>query len=221
MQYSLTNISYILLQIRPTSRRSGLVGLILYKNGLFSYILLPKFVCIGTVWSFKNLRIFKAGDFFKLLLIPEGFSIYNVELYLGKGGQIARSAGSSVKIINRYRNKYNKMLLKFKSGEEYFVNINCGANLGICSNSDHWLTNYKKAGTRRLFGFRSTVRGVAMNPVDHPHGGNTAGGKPCMTPKGLLTKGVPTRKKEISKKLISKRRERRIDCLVKVKYYEK
>ena len=118
-----------------------------------------------------------------------------MELYLGCGGQIARAAGTSIKIINRYSNKYNKILLKFRSGEEYFVNANCGATIGVCSNSDHWLEKFKNAGIRRLFGFRSTVRGVAMNPVDHPHGGNTAGGKPCMSPKGNLTKGVKTRKK--------------------------
>jgi large subunit ribosomal protein L2 len=112
------------------------------------------------------------------------------------------------------------MLLKFRSGDEYFVNVNCGATIGVCSNSDYWLKKWNKAGKKRLFGFRSTVRGVAMNPVDHPHGGNTAGGKPCMTPKGLLTKGVKTRNKEISKKLIYKRRARRIDCLVKVKHYK-
>merc|ERR1711976_621359 len=113
-------------------RRTGLVGLILYKNGLFSS---------------------------KLILIPEGFSIYNVELYLGCGGNVARSAGTSVKIINKYANKYNKMLLKFRSGEEYFVNANCGATIGVCSNSAHWLRSWKKAGIKRLFGFRSKVRG--------------------------------------------------------------
>jgi len=220
LQYSLTNISYVLLQIRPAPRRTSFVGLILYKNGLFSYILISKFVSVGTIWSFKYFRIFKAGDYLKLFLIPEGFSIYNVELFLGKGGQIARSAGTSVKIINRYSNKYNKMLLKFRSGEEYFVNVNCGATIGVCSNSDHWLRSLKKSGTKRLFGFRSKVRGVAMNPVDHPHGGNTAGGKPCMTPKGLLTKGVKTRKNRIPKKVIYKRRARRIDCIVKVKHYK-
>ena len=116
--------------------------------------------------------------------------------------------------------KFNKMLLKFRSGEEYFVNINCGATLGVCSNAEHWLRSLKKAGTKKLFGFRSKVRGVAMNPVDHPHGGNTAGGKPCMTPKGLLTKGVKTRRKLISGKVIHKRRSRRIDCVVKVKHYK-
>jgi large subunit ribosomal protein L2 len=172
------------------------------------------------LWSFQYFRVFKVGDYQKLLFIPEGFSIYNVELYLGLGGQLGLSAGTSIKIINRYSNKYNKMLLKLRSGDEYFINSNCGATIGVCSNSDHWLRNLKKAGTRRLFGFRSKVRGVAMNPIDHPHGGNTAGGHPCMTPKGLLTKGVKTRKNPISNKLIFKRRIRRIDYIVKAKVYK-
>ena len=211
LTYSLTNISYILLQIRPVARRTGMVGLILYKNGLFSYILVSKNVSVGMIWSLKFFRVYKEGDYLKLLLIPEGFSIYNVELYLGRGGQLGLSAGTSVKIINRYSNKYYKMLVKLRSGEEYFINSNCGANLGVCSNTSHWLRSIKKAGTKRLFGFRSHVRGVAMNPVDHPHGGNTAGGHPCMTPKGLLTKGVKTRKNPLSTKVIYKRRSRLLD----------
>lgn len=150
----------------------------MYKNGLFSYLLVPKQVSLGTVWSFEYLRVLKIGDYLKLFLIPEGYSIYNVEVKLGYGGQIARAAGTSVKIINRYPNKYNKILLKFRSGEEYFVNINCGATIGVASNKDHWLKKIGKAGKKRLFGFRSTVRGIAMNPVDHPHGGNTNGDVP-------------------------------------------
>lgn len=218
LSYSVTNMLYILLQIRPITRRTGHAGLILYQNGLFSYILLSRDVSIGMIWSLKYFKSFKRGDYQKLLLIPEGFSIYNVELYLGLGGQLALSAGTSIKIINRYPNKYHKMLLKLRSGEEYFINSNCGATIGVCSNSDHWKRTYKKAGNKRIFGFRSKVRGVAMNPIDHPHGGKTAGGRPCMSPKGLLTKGRKTRKKPISKKLIFKRRKRKIDCIVKKKY---
>ena len=175
LKYSLTNISYVLLQVRPVSCRTAKVGLILYKNGLFSYILVPDSVSLGTVWSFDFLRLLRVGDYIKLLLIPEGFSIYNVELKLGYGGQVARSAGTSVKIINRYPNKYNKILIKFRSGEEVFVNANCGATIGVASNRKHWLRSLGKAGKARLFGFRPTVRGVAMNPIDHPHGGNTNG----------------------------------------------
>merc|ERR1712100_830511 len=132
LKYSLTNISYVLLQIRPVSCRTA-------KDGLISYILVPDSVSLGTVWSFDFLRLLRVGDYIKLLLIPEGFSIYNVELKLGYGGQVARSAGTSVKIINRYPNKYNKILIKFRSGEEVFVNANCGATIGVASNRKHWL----------------------------------------------------------------------------------
>lgn len=175
LQCSLINLSYILLQIRPSPRRTAFVGLILYKNGLFSYILVSKGVSIGTIWSFDFLSMYKIGDYLKLSLIPEGFSIYNVELVLGLGGKVARAGGTSVKIINRYPNKNNKLLLKFRSGEEYLVNGNCGANIGVSSNSNNWLRKFENAGHKKCFGFRSSVRGVAMNPVDHPHGGNTSG----------------------------------------------
>ena len=80
-----------------------------------------------------------------------------------------------MKIINNFITKYNKSLVRFRSGEEYLINNNCGAVLGSCSNNNHWLSQYGSAGKKRLFGFRSSVRGVAMNPVDHPHGGNTPG----------------------------------------------
>lgn len=217
LQNSIINLKSVLLQIRPIPRRTAHGGLVLYENGLFSYILVEKSATVGTVWFFQYHNLFKKGDYLQLNKIPEGFSIYNLELKLGYGGQIARSAGTSVKVLNRYPNKFYRLLLKYRSGEQYFVNANCCAMLGVCSNIDHWHLNYGSAGKKRLFGFRSTVRGVAMNPVDHPHGGNTNGGKPCMTPKGLLTKGVKTRKKTICKNVIFKRSGKRIDSFNKVK----
>lgn len=221
LQHSLINISYVLVYIRAVPRRTGHAGLILYKNGLFSYILLEKTASIGTVWSFSRMGPYKVGHFLKLLSIPDGFFIFNLELKLGYGGQVGRSAGISLKILNKFINKYNKILIKFRSGDQYFVNVNCGASLGVCANSGHWHRKYGSAGIkRRLFGYRSHVRGVAMNPVDHPHGGNTPGGHPCMTPKGLLTKGVKTRRRKILKKVIFKRRVRRIDCIIKIKNYK-
>lgn len=220
LMYSTVNLSYILLQIRPAPRRTAYVGLILFKNGLFSYVLVENTAIIGTVWFHGIYRILKKGDYLKMSLIPDGTFLYNVELKLGCGGQIARSAGTFVQIINKFPNKYNKILLKFRSGDEYFVNASCGANMGVSSNTDHWLTKIGSAGKKRLFGFRPCVRGVAMNPVDHPHGGNTNGGRPCMTPYGLLTKGVKTRKKVIRKNIIFKRGVRKIDCLEKTQHYK-
>jgi large subunit ribosomal protein L2 len=174
-QYSFTNIKYVLLNIRTCPKRNAYIGTILLKNGLFAYILVSKNMIVGDVWSFDYFRNLKLGDYLKVSLIPEGFSIFNVELMLGSGGQVARSAGTSVKIINRYPNIYNKILVRFRSGEEYFINGNCGATIGVCSNPDYWLMELKTAGARRRKGRRSVVRGVAMNPIDHPHGGNTNG----------------------------------------------
>ena len=178
LKYSVFNVDYVLLQIRPIPRRTAYAGLILYQNGLFSYILIEDTVQIGTIWGYDYFRNYKLGDYFKLTLVPPGCSIYNVELKLGYGGQIARSAGTSVKILNKYPNQYHKILLKFRSGEEYFVNGNCGATIGVSSNKDHWKRTFGSAGQKRLFGRRPVVRGVAMNPVDHPHGGNTNGENP-------------------------------------------
>lgn len=148
LQYSLINISYVLLQIRPVAKRTAFVGLILYKNGLFSYIIAEKNMKVGNVWSSGFKLQFKLGDFFRLNKIPHGFSIFNVELNIGCGAQVARSAGTSVKIINRSVNKFNKILLKFRSGEQYLVHARCGAVLGTCSNPDHWLKTFKSAGIK-------------------------------------------------------------------------
>lgn len=100
------------------------------------------------------------------------------------------------------------MLLQFKSGEQYLINRNCGANLGVVSNVNNWLRNWGKANMSKKLGYRSSVRGIAMNPVDHPHGGRTNGGRPSVTPAGIITKGKKTRKKTISKNVIFKRKEK-------------
>jgi large subunit ribosomal protein L2 len=118
---------------------------------------------------------------------------------------LARSAGSFIKILNRFPNKYNKVLIQLKSGEQYLINRNCGSTIGIASNINNWLRNWKKANMSKKLGFRSAVRGIAMNPVDHPHGGRTNGGCPSVTPSGIITKGKKTRKKQISKNVIFKR----------------
>lgn len=118
----------------------------------------------------------KSGDNVKLLHISEGVSIYNLELKPGYGGQVGRAAGTSIKFLNRFLSKYNKVLVKFRSGDQYFIHIDCVATLGACSNTNHWSRQLGSAGNKRRFlGFRSKVRGVAMNPIDHPHGGNTPG----------------------------------------------
>lgn len=224
LKHSVRNLKWILLQIRPSTRRTAYVGLILYENGLFSYILLAKDSIIGMIWTpFKYGRFFlkEVGLGFPLSKAKEGISVFNVENKLGCGGIFGRSAGVSIKILNSFVNKYNKILIKLSSGDEYLINANCMATLGVVSNSDFWSRDLKKAGVKRYYGFRSFVRGVAMNPVDHAHGGRTCGGKFSKTPSGLLTKGVKTRKLPISTNVIFKRRTRRIDYIKKVKLYKK
>lgn len=173
LKHSVRNLKWIILQIRPVPRRTSFVGLILYENGLFSYVLLAKNSLLGTVFlPFKYGRFFlkETGLGFPLSQGKEGLSIFNVETKLGCGGIFGRSAGISVKILNSFVNKHNKILVKLSSGEEYLINSNCMATLGVVSNSDFWSKDLKKAGVKRYYGFRSYVRGVAMNPVDHPHG---------------------------------------------------
>ena len=160
LKHSVRNLKWILLQIRPSPRRTSFIGLILYENGLFSYVLLAKDSVIGMIWApFKYGRFFlkEIGLGFPLSKAKEGISIFNVETHLGCGGIFGRSAGVSIKLLNSFVNKYNKVLVKLSSGDEYLINAN-------------WSKDLKKAGVKRYYGFRSFVRGVAMNPVDHAHG---------------------------------------------------
>lgn len=173
LKHSVRNLKWILLQIRPCSKRTAYVGLILYENGLFSYVLLAKDSIVGMVcMPFKYGRFFlkDIGLGFPLSQSKEGISVFNVETKIGCGGIFGRSAGVSIKIINSFVNRYNKVLIKLSSGDEYLINGNCMATLGIVSNIEFRSRSLKKAGVKRYYGFRSFVRGVAMNPVDHAHG---------------------------------------------------
>ena len=140
---------------------------------MFSYVVSCKNTKVGTIWRPDLLNrkvVIVLGSYINLFKVVEGMTLYNVEIMLGCGGQFARSAGTSLKVLSRFINKYNKILVKLRSGDEYLINGNCLANLGTVNNSDFWLRDLKKAGVKRYYGFRSSVRGVAMNPVDHPHG---------------------------------------------------
>jgi large subunit ribosomal protein L2 len=200
------NLNSIVLMLRPAPKISGFVGLIMYENGLFSYILAPAGLSVGQVISSKIFRSLTIGNFVPLYQIPYGILVCNVEIKLGYGGQYSKSAGSFSKLLTRYPNKYNKLIIQLKSGEQYLINRKCGATLGSVSNINYWLKNFKKASQSRKLGFRPTVRGIAMNPVDHPHGGRTNGGCPSVSPTGLLTKGKKTRKKKIINNIIFKRK---------------
>ncbi len=190
--------------------RSANIALITYADGEKRYIIAPKGLKVGNkVESGVNADI-KVGNCLPLENIPEGTLVHNVELKAGKGGQMARSAGSSVQILGR-EGKYT--LLRLSSGEVRKVLSTCRATIGEVGNADHELVNVGKAGRKRHMGIKPTVRGSVMNPNDHPHGGGEGrapiGRKGPVTPWGKPALGYKTRKnKKASDKLIVRRRKK-------------
>lgn len=188
--------------------RSAHIALVLYKDGERRYILAPRNVQAGTeVVSGEHAPI-KPGNAMPLRSIPVGSVVHNVELKPGKGGQVARSAGTSAQLVAR---EGGYALIRLKSGEMRKVLVDCRATLGEVSNSEHSLRQLGKAGASRWRGVRPTVRGVVMNPVDHPHGGGegkTSGGRHPVTPWGVPTKGYKTRKNKRTDKYIVRRRNK-------------
>jgi large subunit ribosomal protein L2 len=188
--------------------RSASIGLFLnLKTNRLSYYLLTTGLEEGDI-VYSKIGPFKSGNRFKLSEIPLGFSINNIELIPGKGGQLCRAAGTHAKLVQK--DPLSKVArIKLPSKEERYVSLDCFATIGLVSNNFIDRTSLKKAGNSRWLGKRPSVRGVAMNPVDHPHGGGegkTSGGRPSVTPWGRITKGQPTRKKRKSNKLIIFRR---------------
>ncbi len=189
-------------RIEYDPNRSAFIALIKYQDGELSYILAPQRLAAGdTVIAGASADV-KPGNAMPLSAIPVGTIVHNVELKIGKGGQIARSAGSYAQIVGRDQGYVS---LRLGSGEQRLVNGQCFATVGSVSNSDHSNQNYGKAGRSRWLGFRPHNRGVTMNPVDHPHGGGegrTSGGRHPVTPWGLPTKGKKTRKNKSTTKFI-------------------
>ena len=190
--------------------RTANIALIKYADGEKRYIIAPKGLKVGDkVESGENADI-KVGNALPLGNIPEGTMVHNVELTAGKGGQMARTAGSSVQILGR-EGKYT--LLRLTSGEVRKVLSTCRATIGEVGNADHELVNIGKAGRTRHMGIKPTVRGSVMNPNDHPHGGGEGrtpiGRKGPVTPWGKPALGYKTRKnKKASDKLIVRRRKK-------------
>lgn len=186
--------------------RTAFIALIRYADGTLSYILAPQKLEVGaTVMAGESADI-KPGNALPLKNIPVGTLVHNVELKPGRGGQIARAAGSYVQLIGK---DAGYALLKVRSGEVRMVRSECWATVGAVSNPDHQNTVIGKAGRSRWLGVRPTVRGTAMNPVDHPHGGGegkTSGGRNPVTPWGKPTKGKRTRHNKATDKLIVRRR---------------
>lgn len=189
--------------------RSAHIALVLYPDGERRYIIAPKGVHQGSkVMSGPNAPI-KPGNCLPLSRIPLGSTIHCVELNPGKGAQLIRSAGTSAQLAGR---DGIYAILRMRSGEMRKVNVNGTAVIGEVSNGEHSLRSLGKAGAKRWRGRRPTVRGVAMNPVDHPHGGGegrTSGGRHPVTPWGISTKGYKTRKNKRTTKMIIRDRRKK------------
>jgi len=189
--------------------RTAFIALVKYEDGELSYILAPQRLKVGdTVVSGPQVDV-KPGNAMPLSAMPVGTILYNVEMKPGKGGQIARSAGTYAQLVGRDR---SYALLKLKSGETRMVRSDCMASVGAVSNPDHMNESVGKAGRSRWKGRRPVVRGVAMNPIDHPHGGGegrTSGGRHPVTPWGKPTKGKKTRSNKATGKYIVRSRHQR------------
>ena len=197
-------------RIEYDPNRSAHVALIKYEDGTMNYILAPNKIKIGDeVVSGRNKEI-KIGNCMPLSDIPAGTDIHNIELTPNGGGKLARSAGSTAQISGLFE---NYCIVKLSSGEIRKIINSARATIGSLSNPDHQNIKIGKAGRNRWKGRRPSVRGVAMNPVDHPHGGGegkTSGGRNPVSPWGQSAKGLKTRKNKRSNKFIISRRKKRI-----------
>src|ERR1700728_392518 len=179
--------------------RTSFIALIKYKDGELAYILAPQRLAVGdTVVSGEKVDV-KIGNAMPLAALPVGTIVHNIELKIGKGGQIARSAGTYAQIVGR-DGEY--VIVRLNSGEQRLVHGRCIATVGAVSNPDNMNVSIGKAGRNRWMGWRGHVRGEVMNPVDHPLGGRTRGGRHPVTPWGKPTKGMKTRKNKSTAKFI-------------------
>jgi large subunit ribosomal protein L2 len=188
--------------------RSAHLMLLLYKDGERRYVIAPKGVTVGTQLMSGPEAPIRPGNTLPLRHIPIGTEVHCVEMQPGKGAQLARSAGAHVQVLAR-EGSYTQ--LRLRSGEIRKVHIDCRATIGEAGNSEHNLESIGKAGRKRWRGVRPTVRGVAMNPIDHPHGGGegrTAAAQPPVSPWGVQTKGYKTRKNKRTQVMIV--RDRRV-----------
>ena len=189
--------------------RSAHIAPIKYADGERRYILAPRGASAGAPIQSGTDAPIKPGNAMPLRNAPVGTMGHNIELKPGKGGQIARSAGAGVQLVAR---EGSYATLRLRSGEMRRVLVECRATIGEVGNSEHSLRSYGKAGAMRWRGVRPTVRGVAMNPVDHPHGGGegrTSGGRHPVSPWGTPTKGHKTRSNKRTDKMIVRRRRAR------------
>jgi large subunit ribosomal protein L2 len=196
-------------RIEYDPNRTARIALVLYSDGERRYIIAPKGMQAGDELMSGAGAPIKTGNALQLRSIPVGTTVHCVELKPGKGAQLGRSAGAAMQLVAR---EGNYATLRLRSGEMRKVLSECKATVGEVGNSEHSLRKLGKAGAKRWRGVRPTVRGVAMNPVDHPHGGGegrTSGGRHPVTPWGVPTKGHKTRKNKRTDKMIVRRRRNR------------
>ncbi len=193
-------------RIEYDPNRTAHIALLLYADGERRYIVAPKGVVAGDVVQSGADAPIKPGNCLPMRNIPLGTQLHCIEMKPGKGAQMARAAGSTVQLVAR---DAEAAVLRLRSGEMRRVPVDCRATVGEVSNDEHNLRKLGKAGAARWRGVRPTVRGVAMNPVDHPHGGGegrTSGGRHPVTPWGVPTKGYKTRKNKRTDSAIIRRR---------------
>jgi len=191
--------------------RSANIALLFYRDGEKRYILSPDGLKVGDKVASGDQAEIRVGNCLPINLIPEGSLLHNIELRRGKGGQLARSAGTSAQLMAK---EGSYATLKLSSGEVRLVEINCRATMGVVGNSEHANISYGKAGRTRWIGRRPRVRAVAMNPVDHPMGGGegrSSGGRHPCSPWGQPAKGFKTRqpRKSSNKFILSRRKKRK------------
>lgn len=194
--------------IEKDAVRNSLICLIFYRNGFLKYEILTETLSVGDLIRCGEFVNIKIGNSLPLKKIPLGLLIHNLEFFFERGSQLCRAAGVFGKLIKHFNDKY--AVIELSSGEQRLIDSRSYATIGIVSNGIIQNKKLYKAGQKRWLGRRPKVRGEAMNPVDHPHGGATSGGRFCMTPSGALTRGVKTRnnsKKIKSKNLIFKKKK--------------
>lgn len=200
-QREILDIPGVVKRIEYDPNRSSYISLVIYKTGDIRYHLSTEGVKVGDIVtsSRKSSIAIKLGNSLSLKNIPVGTKVHNIEILPGQGGSLARAAGTSAKIIKR---ENNKVTLRVKSKREVIVSELCMATIGVSSKTDYNNIQGGSAGYSRYLGKRPTVRGVAMNPIDHPHGGGegkTSGGRLSVTPWSIPTKGYKTKRKHIRK----------------------
>jgi large subunit ribosomal protein L2 len=204
-----TDISGVVERIEYDPNRTANIALLLFKDGERRYIIAPKGITVGQEIVSAETAAVKPGNCMPLRNMPLGTTIHCVELRPGKGAQLARSAGASAQLVAK---DGLHATIRLRSGEMRKVMADCKAVVGEVSNSEHNLASLGKAGAKRWRGVRPTVRGVAMNPVDHPHGGGegrTSGGRHPVSPWGTPTKGYKTRSNKRTDNMIVRRRKQK------------